>query len=179
MLSSSIFAKNYSITQLCSLLAVIYLFCLKQTIHALPPNGRVQHWERYFPFSSENLLRHVVIHDNSDSKTIPKPMVQPGAIDNLRPMITDAIDIKNFILLKNFIQLKSKRDDVAVKLWNWAKTLNAKNPQPNMDMDFDRADGMLSDLEPTTTQRPTKTESMSEKVTRSHKFRHSLRLHRW
>ncbi|KAI1704041.1 hypothetical protein DdX_14542 [Ditylenchus destructor] len=179
MLFANISTKNHSITQLYSLLTLIYLFCLEQTIHALPPNGRVQQWERYFPFSSGNsvdsLSRHVTIHGKSDSKSISEPIV----IEDQRPIITDAIDIKNFCILKNYIQLKSKRDDVAVKLWNWAKNLNAKNPQPNMDMDFDGTNGTMSDLEPTTIQSPTKLVGMAEKVLQSNRFRHSLRLHQW
>ncbi|KAI1703929.1 hypothetical protein Ddc_16360 [Ditylenchus destructor] len=141
----------------------IFLASLLRTTHALPPN--VQQWRQYLPFSIESA--------NAALKDMTTTTILPAET----PRFSDPSDEVYFQKFKKSLQVSSTRGDIAVKLWNWAKRMNAKNPQPNEDIAFDTAET----VESATTESPIiqRTENVAEQVVRSHRSMHRLRIHRW
>ncbi|KAI1704040.1 hypothetical protein DdX_14541 [Ditylenchus destructor] len=161
---------------------------LLQPILALPPN--IQQWRQFLPFYVENaggIFKDNEITVTTTSITITSnPTASPTVLattpklnSRVTPKVTEPSDLANFLRFKNSLHTDSNRGDVAVKLWNWAKTVNAKNPEPNQDAAFGSAD----EIEPTTIVNPilttTEAATLTKKVPRSHRSKHSLRLHIW
>ncbi|KAI1704042.1 hypothetical protein DdX_14543 [Ditylenchus destructor] len=153
---------NISRISTMSLMVFIFLAALLRTTHALPPN--VQQWRQYLPFSFEI------------ATVSPKDLATTTILPAETPRFSNPSEQVYFQKFKNAIRVESKRGDVAVKLWNWAKGMNAKNSQPNEDFTFDSIDNMESTTESSTVQR---TENVAEKAVRSHRSMHRLRIHRW
>ncbi|KAI1703932.1 hypothetical protein Ddc_16363 [Ditylenchus destructor] len=184
MFSGASISRNFSI----AITLFLSLAFPLQPILALPPN--IQQWRQFLPFYFKNaggIIKDNEITVNTTSKmTTSNPTASPTVLpttlkmtSRVTPKVTEPSDMANFLRFKNSLDTNSNKGDIAVKLWNWAKTVNAKNPQPNQDAAFDIADT----LEPTTTDNPilttTEAAKVSKKVPRSHRSKHSLRLHIW
>ncbi|KAI1703928.1 hypothetical protein Ddc_16359 [Ditylenchus destructor] len=151
---------------------------------ALPPT--VQDPRQYLPLSFGNWVEDLTKHRSIQPTIATIGRTASGHVDipkmpfAIAPKITGAADIANFINLRKSIHAMSKRDEVAVRLWNWAKKMGDKKGLLKQIL-FDEVTTMSPDAHVLSTTESTvsTTLSMAEKVLRAHRSKHGLRIHRW
>ncbi|KAI1703927.1 hypothetical protein Ddc_16358 [Ditylenchus destructor] len=151
------------------------LACIQSGL-ALPPN--IQHYRQYLPLSFGNWNSPESSHPKIRRRTIIMPMnlennpttIAPAEI----PKIPEEVNLNQFLdehSIKS--SRKTRRNNAAIKLLNLAKILYGTKYSIG-----DHNTTLMTTTE-SSAVRTTKTMSMAEKVLRSHKYRHSLRLHKW
>ncbi|KAI1704043.1 hypothetical protein DdX_14544 [Ditylenchus destructor] len=180
-----------------SLFTIVTIFYILGTqFHAsLALPSSVQDPRQYLPLSFENLVEDLTKHRNIQPNVATIGRTASGHIDiqkiqfAIAPKITATVDIVNFLNLRKSIHAMSKRDEVAVRLWNWAKKMgDRKDILKRILLDDVTARDNDNDVTMTATGAPlisttestvSTTLSMADKVLRSHRSKHGLRIHNW